>query len=290
MLLGTIIYGVIGSAILALLSIGFNLTFGISGVANFSYGALYVLTGFGAWILFNIMKLPYPLAVISAVMFTALFSASMYRFFLLRLRGMILSEVIATFALGLAILELFRYAGFVSSQYTLPVFWNDSVLLFGVYLDGQRIWILIISICLSILLWLFTHFTRVGRAFRAIAQDEYTALTLGIDADWYATLSVGFGAAYVAFAAIVILPLGTISAMAGYQILINALAVCIVAGLGSTVGVFVASLTIGFAQQFTESYLASHWTMIVSLLAIFIVLCIRPSGLVGVQKELEERV
>ena len=51
MLLGTLIYGLVSSATLALLAVGFNLTFGISGVANFAYGSLYVLTGFGAWIL-----------------------------------------------------------------------------------------------------------------------------------------------------------------------------------------------------------------------------------------------
>jgi branched-chain amino acid transport system permease protein len=290
MLIGTLIYGLIASATLALLSIGFNLTFGISGVANFAYGALYVLTGFGAWILFNTLGLPYPLAAVSSILFTALFSALIYRFFLLRLRGMVLSEVIATFALGLAMLELFRYSGFVGSQYTLPVFLKGSILILDVYVDLQRLFVVGIALCSTFILWLSIHYTRVGRAFRAIAQDEYTAMTLGIDSDWYAMLSVACGAAYISIAAIVILPLGTLTAMAGYGILLNALAVCIVGGLGSTMGVFIASLTIGYAQQFTVSYLATHWIMIVSLLAIFIVLCFRPSGLIGHQKELEERV
>jgi len=290
MLFGTIIYGLITSSTLALLSIGFNLTFGISGVANFAYGALYVLSGFGGWILFNTLGFPYPLAAVASILFTALFSGLMYRYFLLRLRGMILSEVIATFAMGLAILELFRFLGFIGSQYTLPVFLSGSIFLGGVYLDAQRIFVVGISACSIILLWLFTHHTRTGRAFRAIAQDELTAITIGIDSDWIATLSVSFGAAYVSLAAIVILPLGTISPMAGYGILINALAVCIVGGLGSTAGVFVASLIIGYAQQFFDSYIGTHWIMIVSLLAIFIVLCFRPSGLIGRQKELEERI
>ena len=290
MLAGSIIYGLITSATLALLSIGFNLTFGISGVANFSYGALYILSGFGAWILFNSVGLPYPLAAIASILFAALFSGLIYRFFLLRLRGMVLSEVIATFSMGLAILELFRYAGFVSSQYTLPVFSSAGVVFMDVYVDAQRLFVVGIAACSTVLLWLFTRHTRTGRAFRAIAQNEFTAMTLGIDSDRTATLSVAFGAAYVGLAAMVILPLGTITAMGGYKILINALAVCIVGGLGSTTGVLVASLIIGYAQQFTESYVATHWIMIVSLLAIFLVLCIRPSGLIGHQKELEERV
>jgi hypothetical protein len=39
MFLGTIIYGLLNSAVLAVMAIGFYLTFGISGVANFAYGA-----------------------------------------------------------------------------------------------------------------------------------------------------------------------------------------------------------------------------------------------------------
>ena len=65
---------------------------------------------------------------------------------------------------------------------------------------------------------------------------------------------------------------------------------CIIGGLGSTGGVIVASLVVGFAQRFTDTYIGSSWTMIVSLVAILLVLVIKPSGLYGKQKELEERI
>jgi len=84
--------------------------------------------------------------------------------------------------------------------------------------------------------------------------------------------------------------LGTISIEMGYDVLLNALAVCIIGGLGSTGGVVIASLFVGFAQRFTDTYIGSHWTMIVSLVAILLVLVIKPSGLYGKQKELEERI
>ncbi|NIS67901.1 MAG: branched-chain amino acid ABC transporter permease, partial [Proteobacteria bacterium] len=104
MLLGTLIYGFINSVILALVALGFNLTFGISGVANFAYGALYVLAGYGTWIFMNKAGVPYFVAIPLAVLFTALIGALLYRFILLRIRGLVVSEVIATFGIGLAIL------------------------------------------------------------------------------------------------------------------------------------------------------------------------------------------
>jgi branched-chain amino acid transport system permease protein len=290
MLLGTIVYAIINSVILIMMSIGFNLTFGISGISNFAYGALYIFSAFSTYMLLQMVGLPYPVAALVSIVLTAAIGALMYRFILMRVRGQVLSEVIATFGIGLAILEFFRYLGFVGVEYALPVFIDDSFMIGEVYVDAQRLIIVASSVVLVGLLWLFVHYTSVGLAFRGIAQDERTALTFGMDSDWIATLSVSLGAALAAIAATVIIPLGTISVSQGYDVLINALAVSIIGGLGSTGGVIVASLVVGFAQRFTDTYIGSHWTMIVSLAAILLVLVIKPSGLYGKQKELEERI
>ncbi len=290
MFLGTVVYAVINSVILMLMAIGFNLTFGISGVANFAHGALYILSAYVSWMLLNMLGLPFFISALFSILITTLVGALMYRFVLIRVRGQVLSEVIATFGIGLAILELFRYLGFVGFEYTLPVFIDTSFFVAGVYVDMQRILIVVLGAVLVFGLWLFTHHTSLGLAFRGIAQDERTALTLGIDTDWIATLSVSLGAGLAALAATIIIPLGSISPGEGYDVLIKALAVCIIGGLGSTGGVIVASFIIGFAERFTDSYISSHWTMIVSLAAILIVLTMKPSGLFGKQKELEERI
>jgi len=290
MLANTLVYGFVNSVILMLVALGFNLTFGISGVANFAYGALYILGALLCWIFFNTLGLPYFLAVPLAVALTAIAGALMYRFILLRIRGMALSEVIATFGIGLAILELLKYLGFIGFEYSLPVFIDESIEIGQVIIDLQRIFIVIIGVAMAAFLWVFTHHSRTGLRFRAIAQDERTALSLGINSDRVAMLSVAFGAAYAAIAAIVILPLGTINVEQGYSVLINALAVCIVGGLGSTGGVVLASFLIGYGQTFTVTYLESHWVMLVPLIAILAILVVKPSGLFGVQKELEERI
>ena len=72
--------------------------------------------------------------------------------------------------------------------------------------------------------------------------------------------------------------------------MINALAVCIIGGLGSTTGLVMGSLLIGFAQKFTDIYIGSNYRMVVSLAAILLILFLKPSGLLGKQKELEERI
>lgn len=286
----TLIYGFINSVILALVALGFNLTFGISGVSNFAYGALYILSGYTVWILINQLALPFALAAVLSVIATGVLGALLYSLVLLRVRGQVISEVIATFGVGLAILEFFRFMGFTGFEYTLPPFSDGAIMIGNTYVDHQRIWIVVAGIVIAVGLYFFTHHTKIGLAFRGIAQEEKTALSLGINSDFMAGLSVAFGSALAAVAAILVLPRGTISVNDGYEVLINAMAVCIVGGLGSTPGVILAAFVIGYAQMVTDVLSGPHWKMIVSLVAIFAILVVKPSGLFGKQKELEERI
>ena len=290
MLPSLLIYGLINSVTLALTALGFSLTYGISRVANFAHGALYVLAGFSAWFFLNRLQFNYYLAVLLSVLLISLVGAAMYRFALVRVRGMPLLEIIVTFALGTATLEALRYLGFLGSNYSLPPLLRGSVNLFGVPVDSHRLALVVIGVGLIFVLWLFTHHTRIGLAFRAIAQDEQAAMMLGIDSDRMATLSLTLGAGLAGLAAVVVLPLGFIATESGGNILVSSVAVCILGGLESAAGVIVASLIIGYAQIFTVAYLGPHYQMIVALVAILVTLILKPSGLFGKQKELEERV
>jgi branched-chain amino acid transport system permease protein len=285
-----IIYGIINSVSLALMALGFTLVYGISGLPNFAHGALYVVTGFVVWSFLNTLQIPYLVAILLSLVVTGLIGAAIYQFILIRIRGMATSEIIASYAIGLAILEGLRWGGFKGMTYTLPVFLEGSVHLFGVVVDLQRIAVVVIGLVVMAGLWLFTHKTRIGLALRGMAQDERAAMMLGIDSDRMAIVAMGLGSVLAGLAAVVLLPLGNIVVEAGYNVLIMAIAVCIVGGLGSWVGAILASFLIGFVQILTVVYIESHFQIVVALLAIIVTLVIKPSGLFGRQKELEERV
>jgi branched-chain amino acid transport system permease protein len=285
-----LIYGIINSFSLALMAIGFTLVYGICRLPNFAHGALYVITGFLVWSLVHLLKLHYVISIILALVIMGLVGAAIYRFVLIRVRGMATSEIIATYALGLAILEFLRWGGFKGMTYTLPVFIEGSINIGGVPVDFQRIIVVAIGIIVVSFMWLFTHFNRTGLALRGMAQDEHAAMMLGIDSDWMAVIAMAMGSILAGLSAIALLPLGNIVVEAGYNVLILSIAVCIVGGLGSWVGAILAAFLIGFLQIITVAYIQSHFQMVVALLAIIITLILRPSGLFGRQKELEERV
>jgi branched-chain amino acid transport system permease protein len=285
-----LIYGLINSVSLALIALGFALVYGISRVPNFAHGALYVICGFITWTLARKLGLNYAVSIFASIVIVGVIGALIYRFILIRVRGMAISEIIASYAIGLAILEGFRWWGFKGMGYTLPVFINGTFFIAGIPVDYHRMLVVILGAAVVAFLWLFTRYTRLGLALRGMAQDERAALMLGIDSDRMALIAMAFGSMLAGLAAILLVPLGNIIVEAGYNKLILAIAVCIVGGLGSWMGAVLAAFLIGFAQILTEVYLGSHFQMVVALFAIIITLIVRPSGLFGRQKELEERV
>lgn len=285
-----VIYGLINSVGLMLMSIGFALAYGVSRVPNFAHGALYILTGYLTWIFLNRLGIPYAVAIIFSLTASALIGAALYRFILIRVRGMPISEIIASFGVGMAILELLRWVGLRGTTYMLPPFIDGTVTMAGVSVDLQRIIIAVSGIAVVAFLWFFTHYTKTGLALRSIAQNERAAMTLGMDSDLVATIAVSLGAALAGLSAVMLLPLGNITVQTGYEVLIFAIAVSVCGGLGSWGGAVAASFLIGFAQIITVTYFASHFHMVVAMLTIIIILIVKPSGIFGRQKEIEERV
>ena len=285
-----IIYGITNSVTLALMAIGFSLTFGISGVPNFAHGAFYILGGILTWIFINQLGMPYLFTAILSIIVVGLIGFILYWGLMLRLRGLAINEVIATLAAAIVIIEVLRYLGFSGFTYVLPEFIKGSVPIGKVWLDYQRIFLVGIGVALIAFLYIFTHRTKVGLSFRAIAQNERTAISLGIDSDWTAALSLAFGSALAVVAGLAILPLGSIDTQMGYDILIYALAVGIVGGLESVPGIVIASIILGFGQIIVATFFKAQWQTVVTLAAIVIILAVKPSGIFGKYKELEERV
>ena len=127
-----LIYGTINSVTLALYAIGFAMVYGVSRLPNFAHGALYVVSGFITWSFLNLLGVNYLLSIILALIATGVIGALIYQFVLIRVRGMEISEIIASYAIGLAILEGLRWGGFKGMTYTLPVFVEGSLKMFCV--------------------------------------------------------------------------------------------------------------------------------------------------------------
>lgn len=291
-----LIYGTVNSMIYALIAVGFALVYGVSRIPNFAHGAIYVLVGFLCWSFINEWHMNYGLAIGLALLMAAILGTLIYRFILIRLRGMPTSEIIASFAVSLILLEGLRlqglagFKGFIGPFYTLPPFIDGKVNFLGVFIDYQRLIILGAGTLIIGLIYLLTRYTKSGLSLRAIAQDEQAAMMLGVNSDRAAMISLAVGSALAGLAAVLILPLGNLAVEQGYKVLVHALAVCIIGGLGSWAGTLWASFLIGFSVIISTSLFGAAWESVVLVGTIILILLFKPSGLFGKQKELEERV
>ncbi len=284
-----LIYGLINSAIILLQTIGFGLTFSISGIANFSYGALYILSGIITWLFLN-YGFSLAISIVISILITSLGGFFIYWLVIYRIKGMPLSEVIITFSLGVAIIEFLRWKGFVTYEFNVSPILKGSIFIGNVPVDLQRVIIFFSAFLLLVALYLFSHYTKIGLALRGLSQNEQTALCFGINTELLSSVSVMLGAGICALSANLILPLGIISMDSGYDVLLVAIAVTVVGGLGSSTGLLLASLIFGYIQTATTIFLSSKWMMVIYLFSIIAVLMIKPSGILGRFKEIEERI
>jgi branched-chain amino acid transport system permease protein len=291
-----LIYGIVNGMTFALMAVGFSFVYGISRLPNFAHGALYVVTGFIAWSFVNSAGLPYWLSVIFSLIIVSLAGMAIYQFVMIRVRGMPISEIIVSFGIALAILEGLRlqgiggFKGFIGPGYVLPRIVDGVLDVPWVTIDIQRLLIIAVGLLIMSFMWLFTHYHKVGLALRAMAQHERAALMLGINSDRMANVALGIGSALAGLAAIAIMPLGNINCESGYSVLTNAIAVCVIGGLGSWVGTILAALILGMATTIMSAIGGTMWNNVLVFGLIILILIVRPSGLFGRQKELEERV
>lgn len=290
------IYGIVNGMIFVLMAVGFSFVYGISRLPNFAHGALYVVTGFIAWSFINSAGLPYWLSVLLSLIIVSLAGMAIYQFVMIRVRGMPISEIIVSFAIALAILEGLRlqgiggFKGFIGPGYVLPRFIDGVVETSWITIDLQRLLIIVVGLFLMGFMWLFTHYHKIGLALRAMAQHERAALMLGINSDRMANIALGIGSALAGISAIAIMPLGNINCESGYSVLTNAIAVCVIGGLGSWVGTILAALILGLGTTVMSAIGGTMWNNVLVFGLIILILIVRPSGLFGQQKELEERV
>ena len=158
-----LLYGPITSISLALFAIGFAMVYGVSRLPNFAHGALYVLSGFITWSFFKSMGLNYLLSIVLSMVATGVIGALIYQFVLIRIRGMEISEIMASYALGLAILEGLRWRGFRGMTYTLPAFIEGSTKIAGVPVDYQRLLVVAASAVLTLAVWIAGYWVMGGR-------------------------------------------------------------------------------------------------------------------------------
>ncbi len=267
-------------ALLFLLASGLTLVFGLMRIVNLAHGAFYMLGGYIGVVVATLTGnlLIAVIAAVVAVGATALIvEVGLLRF----VRGQELPEVLLTVGVSFVIADL-CLAFFGGDPRTLPT----SAMITGSMTIGDltypwyRIFVMGVAVVIGVALALVQNRTRIGAIVRAGVDDREIIAAMGVNIRWVFTGMFIVGAALAAIGGTI--GAGMISIRPGIQdeVLLYALVVVIIGGLGSVPGAAIGSILIGLIDAFAKAWIPdlAYFTIFAPMA---LVLVLRPTGLFG---------
>ncbi len=297
LLVTQIVNGLQLGILLFLVASGLTLVFGILDFVNLAHGAYYMLGAFigatlarwtGSW----------PLSVVLVLPLVAAIGAITERLVARPLYGRShLAQVLATFGLILVIDAAAMLVWGVEGRVVeLPAWLNGRVALpGGAELPVYRLVIIGTGLAVAAGLYVWVHHTRFGMLVRAAAANRDMAEALGVDTARLYSAVFALGAALAGLAGMLVAPLTEASLAMGLEIIIIALVVIIIGGVGSLKGAFVAAILAGLVDTLGRAWLDDLFKLAMSpeaaetaapavsamsvYLLMALILALRPQGL-----------
>jgi len=275
--------------IYALVAFALSLSLATTHVLNVAHGTFMVLGAALATLLFRVVPLAWPLAILILLAGFALlglaFEAAFVRPFAGRSPDQILvGSILVTFGFALAVEALLGYywARLVEPQPSFSLtFPLARVSFLGVAVSGTRLTILAAAAVAIAAFHLFLRRTPLGRAVRALAQNYTGAVILGVNPR-VVSLTIYLTGIVATAAAGVLLSLAIpLEPYSGLRLTLVAMTIVVIGGVGSLPGALLGGGLLGMAEVATAYVLGSVWAPVVSLLVFFSVLVVRPEGLWG---------
>ncbi len=275
-----LILGTIWGAIYSLIAVGFTLIFGVAGIVNLAHGAFYMLGAYLAYTFMTLLHINVILSALMAVAIVALIGMAMDHFAIRPMRDRHSYVLILTLALALFTQEL-MYGIYGSYGKSVPSFLGGEIAIGGVFVSFQKLITFFVGAALVVLFWFFIKKTKTGKSISAVAQNKDAAILVGIRYERVYLMTMGISAGLAAAAGVFIAPiLEAVPTMWAFP-LFKAFAIVIIGGLGSIEGAILTSFLLGYSETLVSMLLSANYSDMVYLLAIILVLILRPNGLTG---------
>jgi len=295
-----IINGLVLGSMYALVALGYTMVYGIIGLINFAHGEVLMVGALTSWSIIGLMQDAMPgapgylvllLSLVIACVVAATLNFVIEKLAYRPLRNSPRLAPLIT-AIGMSILlqalaMIIWKPNYKSFPTLLP---STPFDIGGAVISPTQVLILgLTAVSLAVLMWL-VHYTKLGRAMRATAENPRVAALMGVKPDVVISATFVIGAVLAAIAGVMwAANYGTAHHTMGFLPGLKAFTAAVLGGIGNLGGAVVGGILLGLIEALGAGYigdltggvLGSHYSDIFAFIVLIIVLTLRPSGLLG---------
>ena len=275
------INGVSLAALLFLLASGFTLSFGLMRVVNMAHGAYYLL---GGYIGLSVARATgsFALALVAGGLAVVVLGYLVDRFLLRRTGENHLAQVLLTVGVAFVIGDVaLKIWGGDFLKVPVPVALRGATELpGGLVYPTYRLVLIALGAAVSVLLWVLYRKTQIGAVVRAGVDDREQVAATGINVDRLFVMVSALASFLAGMAGVAGGAFLTLYPGAEWEILVYALVVVIVGGLGSLGGAMIGALVVGLLDAYGR-WLLPEFSYFVLFAPMAVLLLVRPRGIAG---------
>jgi branched-chain amino acid transport system permease protein len=276
----TIVNAVVLSSLYILVALGFALLLSIMGIFNFAHGSIYMVGAFLTWAVAVSLGVEQWLALVIALVVMGLFGLFLERFCLRPFGTKGLSVIVMSIALTL-ILENTVALTLGGNARQLPAFVAGSFKIGEASVSFERGISLVIGLALLLVMTLFIQKTKMGQQMLAISQDREGAALQGINIARTAAIATVIACVLATLSGTLMSSLFVLDPWMGDTILLKAIEIVILSGIGSFGGILVGGLIVGFMDAALPIITTPLIAQAITISVLIVILLIRPKGLFG---------
>jgi branched-chain amino acid transport system permease protein len=283
-----IIDSVLLAGLYTLLAVGLSLGFGVTRIINFAHGEFVMLGAYAAFWLFKLYNVD-PLISLPVIVVGGYFVGwIVFKIAVEKvLRAPHLNQILLMFGIHLVLQNIatILFTGDIRSampEYAIATMaFEDFFIIYGRLIAFGVACVIVVGL----MAWL--NLSEYGRAIRATSQNRDAAVLMGINPGQMYALSFALNSALAAATGVIVSFLLNITPFMGFSILLKALAIVILGGLGSIPGTVVGAAILAFSETAVAYYVpeGSGWSEGVAFALIVLILIVRPRGIAGDARE-----
>ena len=285
LLLGAVLLGVLLGCLYAAVSVGLSISFGLLDVPQVAHPAFLVLASYGVYLLNDSFDIDPLLAgfLISPLFF--LLGLVTYRLYYetFEKRGSDAGVRGIAFFFGIAfIVEVLIILYFGVDQRSVSASYIGKAWRIGnMRIPIRQLVAFAVALLLTVSLAVYLSKTFMGRAIRAVAQDEEGLRLMGANPVWIKQFAFGIATAVVAVAGALLIIIAPVEPTLDRVYIGRTFCVVVMAGLGSITGTLMAAIILGVAESIVLTMFGASWAPAISFALLLGVLAVRPQGLLG---------